>query len=276
MKRKKIIRLIAIVAVLLSAIYLLRIYIKAKVEEMTFELFEEDKEQIEFAKKESIERITFKSNGNTLYANWSNHGKSSPSVFILHGNGETLSDWVETQVFLKELGYSTFVFDYSGFGSSQGIPTVESLDENAKSAWIKFCELTNESSSRIVFGHSLGSAVLLGSVNTYPIIPDNLIIHAPFSSAREIAIHLGTADKSWAWILPDMWNNKENIQNIPTKNICIVHSKSDEITPYNMSVKISKQNKNANLLLLDGYNHNSLYESVDKTFWNEVLKCNSN
>ncbi|NOR87525.1 MAG: alpha/beta fold hydrolase [Bacteroidales bacterium] len=276
MKRNKIFRLAVIVGILLSAIYLLRIYIKAKVEEMTFELFEEDEKQIEFAKKESIQRIAFNSNGNTLYANWANHDESSPSVFILHGNGETLSDWVETQVFLKKLGYNTFVFDYSGFGSSQGIPTVETLDEDAKNAWMKFCDLSNESSSRVAFGHSLGSAILLGSVNTYPMIPDNLIIHAPFSSAREIAIHLGTADRRWAWILPDMWNNVENIQNIPITNICIIHSKSDEITPYKMSVKISEQNKDVNLLLLDGYNHNSLYESVNRTFWNEVFNCKRN
>jgi uncharacterized protein len=276
MKRKKIFRIAVIVGILLSAIYLSSVYIKAKVEEMTFELFEEDKEKIEFAKKESIQRIAFNSKGNTLYADWSNHSKSSPSVFILHGNGETLSDWVETQVFLKELGYNTFVFDYSGFGSSQGKPTVETLDEDAKNAWTKFCDLSGESSSRVAFGHSLGSAVLLGSVNTYPTIPDNLIIHAPFSSAREIAVHLGAADRSWAWILPDMWNNVENIQIIPTTNICIVHSKSDEITPYKMSVKISELNKDVNLLLLDGYNHNSLYESANRTFWNEVLNCKGN
>jgi len=141
---------------------------------------------------------------------------------------------------LRDLGYNSFVFDYTGFGSSEGVPSVETLDDNAKDAWSKFCELSNETSSRIAFGHSLGSAVLLGSVNTYSSAPNNLIIHAPFSSAREIAVHLGTADRSWAWILPDMWNNTENIQDLPTTKICIVHSKSDEITPYRMSLKISE------------------------------------
>lgn len=276
MKRKKIVRLTLIVGLFLSAIYISRLYIKAKVEEMTFELFEEDQEQIHFAKKSGIQRVSFDSKGSTLYANWSVHGESSPSIFILHGNGETLSDWVETQVFLDGLGYNTFVFDYSGFGSSEGVPTVETLDVDTKNAWSKFCDLSSNSSPRIAFGHSLGAAVLLGSVNTYSKVPDNLIIHAPFSSAREIAVHLGTADESWAWILPDMWNNVENIHNIPTKNICIVHSKSDEITPYKMSVKISEQNKDANLLLIDGYNHNSLYKSPNRKFWNEVLSCKRN
>jgi hypothetical protein len=37
-----------------------------------------------------------------------------------------------------------------------------------------------------------------------------------------------------------MWNNTENIQDLPTTKICIVHSKSDEITPYRMSLKISE------------------------------------
>ena len=276
MKRKRKIRLALVLGALVSSIYFGRLYIKHKVEEMTFELYDEDKELINLAAKEEIQRISFNSDGNIIYANWALNRESSPSIFILHGNGETLSNWVETQVFLRELGYNSFVFDYSGFGSSEGVPTVETLDNDAKNAWDKFCELSSESNSRIAFGHSLGSAVLLGSVNTYSSVPDNLIIHAPFSSAREIAIHLGTADKSWAWILPDMWNNVKNIQDLPTTNICIVHSKSDEITPHKMSEQISEQNKDAHLLLLDGHHHNSLYESPDVNFWNKVLNCKKN
>jgi fermentation-respiration switch protein FrsA (DUF1100 family) len=276
MKRRTIIRLTVILSILISGIYIARLYIKHKVEEMTFEVYVENKEQIELAKKEEIQKIGFKSEGKTIYANWSLHSEVSPSIFILHGNGETLSNWVETQVFLRDLGYNSFVFDYTGFGSSEGVPSVETLDDNAKDAWSKFCELSNETSSRIAFGHSLGSAVLLGSVNTYSSAPDNLIIHAPFSSAREIAVHLGTADRSWAWILPDMWNNTENIQNLPTTKICIVHSKSDEITPYRMSLQISELNKDVNLLLLNGYSYNSLYESPNAIFWNTVLNCEKN
>jgi hypothetical protein len=87
------------------------------------------------------------------------------------------------------------VFDYSGFGSSTGVPLVETLNGNAKDAWDKLYELITKSENRIAFGYSLGSAVLLGSVNEYSSVPNTIIVHAPFSSAREIAIELGTADR---------------------------------------------------------------------------------
>ncbi|MCH2229201.1 MAG: alpha/beta hydrolase [Crocinitomicaceae bacterium] len=276
MKKKTIIRLIIIVGVLISAFYISRIYIKAKIEEMTFELFDEDQESIKLAKDSGIQRVSFDSNGNTLYANWSVKDESYPSIFIVHGNGETLSDYVLTQLFLAESGYNTFVFDFSGFGSSEGVPTVEKLDEDAKNAWSKFCELSSKSSQQIAFGHSLGCAILLSSVNTYSTVPDDIIIHAPFSSAKEIAVHIGNADESWAWILPDVWNNLENIQTIPTNNICVVHSVLDQVTPYKMSAEIAAQNKNSKLLLIDGYQHNSLYEPKKRKFWSEVLDYKRN
>jgi hypothetical protein len=73
------------------------------------------------------QRIKIDLMDHVLYANWFSAGSTAPAFFILHGNGEMLSDWRSLQGYLLKKGYSSFVFDYSGFGSSNGIPTFEGL-----------------------------------------------------------------------------------------------------------------------------------------------------
>jgi hypothetical protein len=61
MRRTKTFRLAIILGLLLASVYLIKLYIKHKVEEMTFELYLEDTEKIELARTEEVRRIEFKS-----------------------------------------------------------------------------------------------------------------------------------------------------------------------------------------------------------------------
>jgi len=259
-----------IIALVLIIIYV-RNAIKQKVEKSTIELNPENPEKTLLANENGIERLEIKSGKNKIFANWLGHRQNSDSIIIFHGNGESLSDWIETQLLLNELGYNSFVFDYAGFGSSTGTPSIEILNQNAISAWSTFYKVSNRNNSRIAVGHSLGAAVLLGSVNSFQTSPDKLIIHAPFSSAREIAVHFGTAKKQLVWIMPDVWNNKRNIKKIKNLSPHIVHSKSDKKVPYTMSEDIIKCNPGANLLLIEGFEHNDIYEDPKKDLWAHIL-----
>ena len=136
--------------------------------------------------------------------------------------------------------------------------------------------MSQKSSQRTALAHSLGCAILLASIDTYKPQPGRVILHAPFSSLREICVLFGYADSSWAWMIPDLWNNTKNISktsNIPT---CIVHSKTDEVVPFSMVEKISKNSKSAKLMTTDGYHHNALQIDLDSAFWRQILDCNNN
>lgn len=257
----------------IGSIYFIRKYIKRKVESATIELNPELEEKIHLANKKGLLRLEIESGKHNLWAHWLENDKESPSIIIYHGNGESLSDWVETQLLLLELGYNSLVFDYAGFGSSEGKPTVDVLNQNAISAWNYFCEISNLNSSRIVLGHSLGAAILLGSVNRFNPMPDKIIIHAPFSTAREIAVHFGSAKKSWVWMMPNVWNNKKNVKKISKRiPIDIFHSKADQKIPFTMSQKISSCNGSARLHLMDDFGHNAVYEDPQIEFWKKILR----
>ena len=267
--------IIIVVAILISTVFFIRNYIKRKVESGTIELNPEVEEKIKLADQKGIQRLEFNSGKHTLYGNWFENGKDSPSIIIFHGNGESLSDWVDTQLLLNELKYNSFVFDYTGFGSSKGKPTVGILNRNAIAAWQFFCNISNSDSHRIAIGHSLGAAILLGSVSRFTQIPQKLILHAPFSTAREIAVHFGSAKKSWVWMMPDVWNNSKSIKRLSNRiYIDIFHSRADQKIPYTMSEKLAPHNKSVNLHLLEKYGHNAVYEDPQIDFWKKILQLN--
>ena len=247
--------LIILAIVFVISIYLIRKYIKRKVESGTIELNPEVEGKTLLAKEKGILRLEIQSGKHKLWANWLENSKDSLSIIIFHGNGESLSDWVETQLLLLELGFNSFVFDYTG------------------SAWNCFCEISNANSSRIALGHSLGAAILLGSVSRFNPKPDRLIVHAPFSTAREIAVHFGSAKKSWVWMMPDVWNNKKNVKKISNHiPIDIFHSKADQKIPFTMSKKISSHNGSAKLHLINNFGHNAVYEDPQIEFWKKILR----
>ena len=265
--------IVATIVVFLSLLLLVRKYIKRKVESATIELNPEVEEKTLLAKKKGVIRLEIQSGKHKLWANWLENGKDFPSIIIFHGNGESLSDWVETQLLLLEIGFNSFVFDYTGFGSSAGKPSVDILNQNAISAWNYFCEISNVNASRIAVGHSLGAAILLGSVINFNPKPDRLIVHAPFSTAREIAVHFGSAKKSWIWMMPDIWNNKKIVKKISNHiPIDIFHSKADQKIPFTMSEKISSHNGSARLHLMEEFDHNAVYEDPKIEFWKKILR----
>ena len=264
--------ILVIIVVLLSLLHFTRQYIKRKVESSTIELNPELEEKTLLAQKKGILRLEIESGKHKLWANWLENGKDSPSVVIYHGNGESLSDWVEAQLLLRDLGFNSFVFDYTGFGSSEGKPSVDILNQNAISAWNYFCEISSVNSARIAIGHSLGAAILFGSALHFKPKPDRLIVHAPFSTAKEIAVHFGTAKKSWVWMMPDVWNNIKNIKKISNQiPIDIFHSKADQKIPFIMSEKISAHNGSSRVHIMDEFGHNAVYEDPQIGFWKKIL-----
>jgi len=265
-------RIAITIMILLAAFAGLRIYIKKKLERSTFVLNKERSTAIDSALKSGIQRISFRNKENILYTNWLFNNENSPSIFILHGNSETISDWVRTQILLKELGYNSFAFDYSGFGSSTGKPSIKTLETDTKAAWKFFDEIAPSSTSRIAFAHSLGTAVLINNCNDISPAPSRMILHGTFSSAKDMTVHLKKINKEWTWILPDLWNNKKRIRTCKLP-VCIIHSRSDELTPYTMSEQVAKNCTQCKLLLLDGYHHNDLYRKPDSALWMRLLNC---
>ncbi len=217
------------------------------------------------------ERLKIELVDRTLFANWVSAGEQASAFFILHGNGETLTDWRPLQAYLFNKGYSSFVFDYTGFGSSTGIPSVAKLNEDAVEAYKTFSTLTKDAKERIAFAHSLGCSMLLEDANKLTPLPDKIVTHAGFTTFREIGVEKKILTDSSKVYYPDVWNGYKNVRKLK-RPLYIIHSTADKTIPVWMGEALAKSGgNNVKFLKLENSGHNAVYEDPTDNTWNQIF-----
>lgn len=158
-----------------------------------------------------------------------------------HGNASWLGNIIDGDLIkLLSTHGSVFVYDYRGYGCNDGYPSDIGLENDAIGAWEFVAQKVNPINI-IVVGHSLGSGVscrLLANIakNNPDSLPQHLILNAPFSSIKDMAKH---TLPSLAWLSIYEFDNITNSKNFDDKvNICVLHSKDDEVIPYSQSEKL--------------------------------------
>lgn len=108
-------------------------------------------------------------------------------VLYCHGNGGNLAGRAATLQFLQEkMKASVLIFDYRGYGRSEGKATVAGAIADAAAARADLAKLAKVKESEIVLmGRSLGGAIAIQLAADAP--PRGLIIESSFSSLREVA-----------------------------------------------------------------------------------------
>ncbi len=129
--------------------------------------------------------------GETLHA-WlipAAAGQERGCILFCHGNGGNISHRLDTLRIFHDLGYTTLIFDYRGYGLSSGRPSEQGTYRDAVAAW-NFLRSRCGDADRppVIFGRSLGGAVaawLAGEVN-----PTGLIVESTFTSIPDMAREL--------------------------------------------------------------------------------------
>lgn len=199
-------------------------------------------------------------------------GDTAPGVLIFHGDDETVSDWAGIQAALFRWGVSSLVFNYSGYGSSGGRPTMTQLRRDGLAAFQEFAARLPAGSRRYALGFSLGSAVLLDIGPEVQAEMDGLVVVSGFASTREMAVSQGRVPRWLAGLLPDLWNNERQLRAI-RKPVLIVHSRSDRVVPYGHAVRLSRAARvHHRLILVDSAEHAAaLQESARNRIWDPII-----
>lgn len=222
------------------------------------------------------QQLRFASGPHMLRASFVQAKKSTaPALMIFHGDDEEISQWAPVQKRLYERGISTFVFDYSGYGASTGRPSVLQIQQDGRIAYQHFVKHTQQASTRSVLGFSLGTAALLDVVNDLKPAPARVVLAGAFTTAREAAVSTGVVSKWIAWALPNVWNNEARIQRVQ-QPLLIVHSRSDEVIPFEHAQRLNQAASEAHtphqLMVLDALPHEApILPQVADQFWQPVL-----
>lgn len=112
----------------------------------------------------SYRAVTFPSRDGTLLSGWwiEPSGKPLGTVLVAHGNAENISSHFLGFGWLVRAGYEVFIFDYRGYGASQGEPTLKGAVEDTRAALAYVFKKRNGSITAI--GQSLGGALLYNAL----------------------------------------------------------------------------------------------------------------
>jgi pimeloyl-ACP methyl ester carboxylesterase len=81
-------------------------------------------------------------------------------ILFCHGNGGNISNRISYLPIFRDLGLSTFLFDYRGYGKSEGKPSEEGTYADVEAAWQYLTQERQIPPQKIIiYGESLGGAI---------------------------------------------------------------------------------------------------------------------
>ena len=209
--------------------------------------------------------------GRRLKARLVQPADTMPMVLVYHGTAESVSYWADVQALWARAGVGSLVFDYSGFGDSEGARTADHLQEDAVAAWQAFVARTPRARRRVALGYSLGTGVLMQQLPALTPPPDGLVLAAGYSSAREAAAYFGLVPKWAIPMLPDRWNSVANARRT-TLPLLLLHSDADKTFPLWMPQAIRAAAAGpAALAVVHGYSHPAGHRTPTMQYWGAAL-----
>lgn len=197
---------------------------------------------------------------------------SNPKGVVLyhHGNSRNIQHWGNFYKDFTSRGYDVFFYDYRGFGKSKGLLTENSLYRDARTSY-QFLSTRYPKDKIFQFGRSLGSALATRMTIRYG--SKFLVLETPYLSMKAMA------QKRFpvlpiSWLIQFPLRQDVDILKV-TCPILILSGTSDELTPHNHSLTLSKLNNRSELVILQNGMHNGLgqfteYQKALDRYYGEV------
>lgn len=179
-----------------------------------------------------------------------NHAKAT--LIFFHGNAENLTSHFASLAWILPYGYDYFIFDYRGYGQSEGKPNPENTVKDG-TLIIREIYHQNLKSPLIIFGQSLGGAIAMRSVielkNEIPI--KLVVVDSSFASYRSVAQHvLSHHWLTWLFqplafaLLSDEWAPGTQIAELAPTPLVVMHGDHDQVVDFELGEQIFNFAKN--------------------------------
>ena len=170
------------------------------------------------------------------------HGWYVPSegavgtLLFFHGNAGNITHRLENIFFLHHLKLNVFIFDYRGFGRSEGEPDEDDIYLDSQAAYDTALAQPGVSpSSLFIFGRSLGGTFAAYTASKNPAA--GLILESTFTNAVDMA------DKMIpflpGWFISAELNAQENVANLKIPKL-FIHGTGDTLIPYTLGRELYK------------------------------------
>ena len=173
-------------------------------------------------------------------------------IFYFHGNAESLRSWGYVAGEFLPLGWNVFIFDYRGFGKSEGEPTEKLLHSDALEIY-EYLKFRFNDKEILPYGRSIGTGIaakLAQEKNT-----NRLILETPYTSLPELAkIYFPFIP---SFLLSYKLNTFEYVKKFNGKTL-VLHGGLDEIIPVDMGRKFQELGSKIHYVEISYGRHNNL------------------
>ena len=163
------------------------------------------------------------------------HPQAQRVVLFFHGNAGNIAHRGDSIAIFHRLGLNVFIFDYRGYGRSEGSASEQGLYRDATAAWRYLTQTRGFDAREIVlFGRSLGGAVAAQLAAAQR--PGALILESTLSSARDFA-HSVFPLLSRLVVVRYDFNTVDSLARVHCP-VLVLHSPTDEIMPFALGEKV--------------------------------------
>jgi len=200
---------------------------------------------------------------------------NKPVVVYSHGNAGNISGRVDIAGVIAKQGAAVFLYDYRGYGKSDGSPTEEGVYVDGKSV-INYlrADLEISVSQMIFYGQSLGGAVAARQASEFE--SSGLVIHSAFLSGKEVANDIYPFIPRF--LIAVGFPVNKDLRQAKAERIMIMHSENDRIIPYRHGkelYQIAKEDASRNVTFVElqgGHNTGfSMSRDLYAESWKEFL-----
>ena len=185
------------------------------------------------------------------------HGSPLGTILYIHGNGENVSnllDWADQM--RSDFRCNVLVFDYAGYGKSNGKPTAPGILDDGRAAMTYLHQQEGiPTNQMIVYGFSLGGSVAIDLASKHDI--KALIVESSFTS-------LGAMGRKMIPFFPVeyfLWEQLPSIKKIGKVRcpVFISHGRADHVIPFSQGEELFNSANEPKMFYIppEGYDYHS-------------------
>ncbi|MBN1102498.1 MAG: alpha/beta hydrolase [Deltaproteobacteria bacterium] len=180
--------------------------------------------------------VTFESgDGKRLHGWYFASRQEGPVILFCHGNAGNISHRLDNVSRLLGKGLRVFIFDYRGYGKSEGRPSEKGIYADGLAAYDYLLHREGISADEIVpFGRSLGGAVAVEVALGRRV--KALVLESAFTSMRDMAKTMPLFLPISPFV-PDHYNNLEKVSRVKVP-LLVIHGDADELIPFSMGERL--------------------------------------
>jgi len=226
--------------------------------------------QIETAARLNISEVWFSAeDGVKLHGWFVPHTEPVATLLMCHGNAGNVSDryeWLE--MLHQRVPVNLFIFDYRGFGRSEGEPTEEGCYRDAEAALNWLAQQKNKFPI-LVHGHSLGSAVAVDLAQRAPDQVAGLVLESAFTNAADMArLMFGAIPVHWLTSMK--WASDEKIVAVTIPKL-FIHGEHDSIIPLRLGHKLfAAAAAPKEFVILPDADHNDTFVAGGELYYQKI------